>query len=127
MGFELPWQLHVYRQDSSLLADAQKRWVWKIPTSSFQSSVPHSSVAALHAPIRTTTGTEVMHASKLYLQQLAEHWGALQAARRSSICQSDKLKQSTSTHALWSRYRDGIASALLAQAGLKKRDCWAGR
>lgn len=127
MGFELPWQLCVYRQDSSLLADAQRRQVQKIPTSSFQSSVPHSSVAALHAPVRTTTGTEVMHASKLYLQELGEHWGALQAPRRTSVCQSDKLKQSTSTHASRSRYCDAIASALLAQAGLKKRDCWAGR
>lgn len=89
--------------------------------------MPHSSVAALHAPVRTTTGTEVTDASKLYLQQLGEHCGALQAARRISICKSDKLKQSISTHTLWSRYHDGIAPALLAQAGMKKRDCWAGR
>lgn len=122
MGFELPWQLCVYRQDSR----CTERWVQKIPTSSFQSSVPHSSVAALHAPIRTTTGTEVMHASKHYVQQLGEHWEALQAARRISICQSDKLKQSISTQALWSRYCDGTASALLVQAGMKKRNCWAG-
>lgn len=68
-----------------------------------------------------------MHASKLYVQQLGEHWGALQAARRISICQSDKFKQSTSTQALQSRYHDGIPSALLVQAGMKKRDCQAGR
>lgn len=94
----------MYRQDNSLLADAQRRWFQEIPTSSFQSSVPHSSVAALHAPVRTTTGTEIIYASKLYVQQLGEHWGALQAARRIFICQSDKLKQSTSTQVLCLRW-----------------------
>lgn len=75
---------------------------------------------------KITTGREVKCASKLYLQEPGKHWGALQAAKRISICQPDKLKQFTPTHDSWARYHDGITSALLGQDRLKERDHWAG-
>ena len=81
--------------------------------------MPHSSVAALHAPTRTT-GKEVRRAPKLYLQEPEKHWGALQAAERISICQTESLKRSTPTRDSRARYRNGIASASLGQARLNR-------
>lgn len=85
---------------------------WRVPTSSFQSSVPHSSVAALHAPAGATEGRQVRRTAKLY-QEPGKHWGgggrgAWQAAER-TLFANQKSKQPTPTPNLGAGSHDGEA------------------